>query len=219
MEQPSRGTAPSAAIVNRLSQRLADDVLPLRALVERLAAIVRTKQHVYEGKLRETGEDLLRAVFSHLKARTGHDFSKYKRATVLRRLARRMQVKQVPELKDYLELLRDNPSEIQALFGDLLISVTTFFRDSAAFHALQTLVILHLFEGKDPSSAIRVWTPGCATGEEAYSIAMLLLEEAARRELRPLIQVFATDIDSGALATAREGRYPVAIEAGVSEER
>jgi len=197
----------------------ADEVLPLRALVERLAAIARTKQHVYEDKLRETEEDLLRAVFSHLKARTGHDFSKYKRATVLRRLARRMQVKQIPELKDYLELLRENPSEIQVLFGDLLISVTSFFRDAEAFDALQRLVIPHLFEGKDPSSAIRVWAPGCATGEEAYSIAILLLEEAASQELRPLIQVFATDIDGGALAAAREGRYPVSIEADVSEER
>jgi len=197
----------------------ADEVLPLRALAERLAVIVKTKQHVFEGKLRDTEEDLLRAVFSHLRARTGHDFSKYKRATVLRRLARRMQVKQVTELKDYLELLRENPSEIQSLFGDLLISVTTFFRDLAAFEALEKLVIPHLFEGKDASSVIRVWVPGCATGEEAYSIAMLLLEEAARREARPHIQIFATDIDAHALNTAREGHYPVAIEADVSEER
>ncbi|MGO8954429.1 MAG: chemotaxis protein CheB, partial [Rhodomicrobium sp.] len=218
VQDPSDAEYPSMP-QSAIATGCADDVLPLRRLVDRLASIVQTKPHVYEGKLRETDEDLLRAVFSHLKARTGHDFSKYKRATVLRRLARRMQVKQIPELKDYLELLRENPSEIQALFGDLLISVTTFFRDPAAFDALQTLVIPHLFEGKDSSSAIRVWAPGCATGEEAYSIAMLLMEEAARLQLRPQIQVFATDIDNGALATAREGRYPVAIEADVSEER
>ena len=130
-----------------------------------------------------------------------------------------MQAKQIPGIKDYLELLRDNSDEIQALFGDLLISVTTFFRDPAAFDALQKLVIPQLFEGKDSTDAIRVWAPGSATGEEAYSIAILLLEEAARRDIRPQIQVFATDIDSIALATAREGRYPVAIEADVSEGR
>ncbi len=130
-----------------------------------------------------------------------------------------MQVKQITELQDYLELLRENPDEIQALFGDLLISVTTFFRDPAAFEALEKLVIPHLFEGKDSSSVIRVWAPGCATGEEAYSIAMLLMEEAARRNVRPQIQIFATDIDASALNTAREGRYPAAIEADVSEER
>ena len=197
----------------------ADEVLPLRALVERLATIVKTKRHDYEGKLRDTGEDLLRAIFSHLKARTGHDFAQYKRATVLRRLARRMQVKQITELEVYLELLRENPGEVQALFGDLLISVTTFFRDPAAFKALEMLVIPHLFEGKDSSSAIRVWAPGCATGEEAYSIAMLLMEEAARRDVHPQIQIFATDIDANALNAAREGSYPAAIETDVSEER
>ena len=196
-----------------------DEVLPLRELAERVAAMVKTKQNVYEGKLRDTGEDLLRAIFSHLKARTGHDFSKYKRATVLRRLARRMQVKQITELDDYLKLLRENSGEVQALFGDLLISVTAFFRDPAAFEALEKLVIPHLFEGKDLSSAIRVWVPGCASGEEAYSIAMLLLEEASRREVHPHIQIFATDIDASALNTAREGSYPAAIEADVREER
>ena len=196
-----------------------DDVLPLRNLAERLAVIVKTKQKIYEGKLRDTSEDLLRGIFSHLKTRTGHDFSKYKRATILRRLARRMQVKLITELEDYLELLRQNPSEVQALFGDLLISVTTFFRDPGAFEALEKLVMPHLFEGKDASSVIRVWTPGCATGEEAYSIGMLLLEEAARREVHPHIQIFATDIDASALSTAREGSYPAAIETDVSEER
>ena len=112
-----------------------------------------------------------------------------------------------------------HPGEVQSLFGDLLISVTTFFRDPAAFEALEKLVIPQLFEGKDASGAIRVWAPGCATGEEAYSIAMLLLEEAARREVHPHIQIFATDIDASALNTAREGSYPAAIEADVSEER
>ncbi len=197
----------------------ADDVLSLCGLAERIAALIPVKQHVQEGKVLDTQEDVLRTIFAYLRTRTGHDFSKYKRPTVLRRLARRMQVKQIPELNDYLEHLRQNPAEIQALFGDFLISVTTFFRDPAAFGALERVVIPQLFEGKDSTSVIRAWAPGCATGEEAYSIAILLLEEANRRNFRPQIQVFATDIDSGALAKGREGRYPIAIEADVSEER
>ena len=204
---------------NAIATGCVDDVLPLRGLAERIAALVPVKQQVQEGKVPGTEEDVLRAIFAYVKTRTGHDFSKYKRPTVFRRLARRMQVKQIPELKDYLEHLRHNPEEIQALFGDFLISVTTFFRDPAAFDALENLVIPKLFEGKESSSIIRAWVPGCATGEEAYSIGMLLLEEASRRNPQPQIQVFATDIDSGALATAREGLYPIPIEADVSEER
>ena len=196
-----------------------DDVLPLIGLAERIAALLPVKQHSQEGIVLDTEEDVLRAIFTYLRTKTGHDFSKYKRPTVLRRLARRMQVKQVPVLKDYLDLLRQNSGEMQALFGDFLISVTTFFRDPAAFEALEKLVLPQLFEGKDSSSVIRAWVPGCATGEEAYSIAMLLLEEASRRNFRPQIQVFGSDIDAAALATAREGRYPTAIEADVSEER
>ncbi len=197
----------------------ADDVLPLLGLAERIAALIPIKRHSYKGNVPDTEEGVLRAIFAYLRTKTGHDFSKYKRPTVLRRLARRMQAKQTPELKDYLELLRQNPQEIQSIFGDFLISVTTFFRDPAAFDALEKFVIPHVFEGKELSGVIRAWVPGCATGEEAYSIAMLLLEEAGRRYPRSQIQVFATDIDSGALATAREGRYPIAIEADISEER
>jgi two-component system CheB/CheR fusion protein len=197
----------------------ADAVLPLGGLAERIAALIPIKQRFQDGKALETEEDVIRAILTYLNTRKGHDFSKYKRPTVLRRLARRMEVKQIPELSAYLNYLRENPEEIQALFGDFLISVTTFFRDPAAFDALENLVIPKLFEGKESSSIIRAWVPGCATGEEAYSIAMLLLEEASRRNPQPQIQVFATDIDSGALATAREGLYPIAIEADVSEER
>jgi two-component system CheB/CheR fusion protein len=122
-------------------------------------------------------------------------------------------------LPDYYEILRENPDEAQALLADLLISVTTFFRDKEAFETLRRLVLPHLFENRDPDDVVRVWACGCATGEEAYSIAMLLLEEAGRRELRPTLQVFASDLDARALSTAREGRYPAAIETDVSEER
>src|SRR6185437_15782511 len=114
---------------------------------------------------------------------------------------------------------RENAEEAQSLFSDFLISVTTFFRDPDAFGALTQYAIPRLFEGKEADGSIRVWVPGCATGEEAYSIGILLLEEAARRDIRPEIQVFGSDLDGGALAIGREGRFVATIEADVSEER
>lgn len=158
-------------------------------------------------------------ILSFLRARAGHDFASYKTATVRRRIGRRMQVTQQPGLNDYADYLVDNPEEAKELFGDLLISVTSFFRDPAAFEALAKDVIPELFEAQEAGEPIRIWAVGCATGEEAYSLAMLLLEEAERRQVAPNVQIFASDLDDGALATAREGRYPRAIEGDVSEER
>ena len=129
-----------------------------------------------------------------------------------------MQVNRTDTLKDYCDVVRDNPDEVQALLGDLLISVTTFFRDPGAFEAFAKL-LPGIFERKQAGQPIRVWVAGCATGEEAYSIGMLLLEESTRHGVRPHMQVFGTDLDVHALAAAREGRYPVAIEADVSEPR
>ncbi len=196
---------------------LADLVLPVRELAARMPDLVRSKRWLSPPDRLDGDEAALGEVMAFLRERTGHDFSQYKRTTVLRRLGRRMQVHRIREITDYLAYLRQNVEEAQALFQDLLISVTTFFRDAAAFEALAEKVIPRLFEerGDEP---IRVWVPGCATGEEAYSLAILLLEEAARREARPVIQVFASDLDEGALATAREGRYPAAVEADVSDE-
>ncbi|MBV9287539.1 MAG: PAS domain S-box protein, partial [Hyphomicrobiales bacterium] len=151
--------------------------------------------------------------------RTGHDFSSYKKATVRRRIARRMQVQRATAMADYLAILRENAAEAQALFADLLISVTTFFRDSRAFERLAAIVMPILFENKGAGDVIRAWIPGCATGEEAYSIAILLLEEAARHEIRCQLQVFASDLDEAALAIGRDGRYPLAIEADLTDER
>jgi two-component system, chemotaxis family, CheB/CheR fusion protein len=149
----------------------------------------------------------------------GHDFTKYKRATVVRRIARRMQVTRTDDPTEYYKLLRDNADESSALLTDLLISVTTFFRDGEAFETLKKDVVPHLFENRHQDQPIRVWVAGCATGEEAYSISILLLEEASRHEIRPAIQMFGSDLDARALAFARDGRFPVAIEADVSEER
>jgi two-component system CheB/CheR fusion protein len=210
------GSMPRSAIATGV----ADVVLPVRELAARLSDLIRLKPHSSRlAEEPEIDEDLLRRILAQLRVRTGHDFSKYKRSTVLRRIARRMQVTRTGELREYHEVLRENADEAQALLSDLLISVTTFFRDTESFHELQRLVIAPLFQGADETTSIRVWVAGCATGEEAYSIAILLLEEASRHELRPSIQVFGSDLDARALALAREGRYPVAIETDVSEDR
>jgi len=197
----------------------ADFVLPVRDLAQRLTELLRIKQTVPIPLLQHVDEDDLRRILALLRVRTGHDFSKYKRSTVLRRIARRMQVARTDDLKRYYEVLRENAGESDALLSDLLISVTTFFRDNEAFAVLAKKVVPEIFQGSTHGEAIRVWVPGCATGEEAYSIAILLLEEAARHELRPSLQVFGSDLDSHALAAAREGRYPIAVEADVSEDR
>ncbi len=130
-----------------------------------------------------------------------------------------MQVQRKETLGDYMAFLRQNAEEVHALFADFLISVTTFFRDPSAWDALAKGVIPLLFEDGASNARIRAWIPGCATGEEAYSVAMLVLEEAHRRDVWPEVQIFASDLDEGALATAREGRYPQTIAADVSDER
>ncbi len=219
---------PRAAIATEV----ADLVLPVRDLAARLADLTHTKRRIREtlgtgapAPLDGDGEEALGRILTHLHARTGHDFSKYKRSTVLRRVGRRMQVHRKETLKDYLAFLRQHVEEAQALFEDLLISVTTFFRDPEAWAALAEAVIPQLFDGLPRSGPeaqeepLRLWVPGCATGEEAYSLAILLLEEAERRDVWPEVQVFASDLDAGGLATARGGRYPAAIEADLAPER
>jgi two-component system, chemotaxis family, CheB/CheR fusion protein len=166
----------------------------------------------------DEGEAALRDVLAFLRTRTGRDFSYYKRATILRRIARRMQVNSIDSLPEYLGFLRTHPGEAGALLQDLLISVTNFFRDRDAFLAVEQH-IPELFAGKTQSDSVRIWVPACATGEEAYSFAMLLSEYAHRFESPPALQVFAGDIDDQAIQTARAGHYPETIAADVSEDR
>ena len=163
-------------------------------------------------------EAALRDVLAYLRAQTGRDFNYYKRATILRRIARRMSVNGIEELPAYLGFMRTHPGEAGALLQDLLISVTNFFRDREAFDALQAQIPA-LFAGKTSNDEVRVWVPACATGEEAYSVAILLAEHARTLEAPPSLQVFATDLDEGAIRAAREGLYPLALAADVSEAR
>ncbi len=161
-------------------------------------------------------EENLRNVLAYLRTSTGRDFSSYKRATILRRISRRMQVNGVVDLCQYLKYLRTHSGEASALLQDLLISVTNFFRDSDCFEALATR-IPDLFIGKSSSDTVRVWVAACATGEEAYSIAMLLCEHARKLDSPPILQVFATDLDAEAIKAARSGLYPETIAADVNE--
>ncbi|WP_412066923.1 CheR family methyltransferase [Rhizobium sp. SYY.PMSO] len=195
---------------------LADVLLPAAELARCVAEF--SSQHDRNSSFSDSNdEDFLKRILSHVRLKTGHDFSHYKRATLVRRIARRTQVARKHSFATYFDYLRDDPEEAQALLSDFLISVTSFFRDPRSFGSLEQSVIPQLFQA--PDAAIRVWVPGCATGEEAYSIGMLLLEEANRRNISPQIQVFGSDLDAAALAFAREGRYPPSIEADVSEER
>ncbi len=164
-------------------------------------------------------ENALKKIFILMRAQTGHDFSQYKPSTILRRIERRMAVHQIEAVDGYVKYLQQTPAEVEALFRDLLIGVTNFFRDPEAFKALEEQVIPKLFAGKSAGSIIRVWSPGCSTGEEPYSIAILLQERLETMKQSFKVQVFATDIDSRAIAMARAGLYPSSIAADISPER
>ncbi len=164
-------------------------------------------------------ENALKKIFILLRAQTGHDFSQYKPSTINRRIERRMAVHQVVEVDGYVKYLQQTPVEVEALFRDLLIGVTNFFRDPEAFKVLEEQVIPKLFDGKPAGSVIRAWVPGCSTVEEAYSIAILLQERMDALKGGYKVQVFATDMDSRAIAAARLGLYPSGIAGDISPER
>lgn len=166
----------------------------------------------------EAVESEIAEIVSALRKVTGNDFHGYKRGTFVRRVQRRLQVLQLPDIAAYLGLLRENRDEVQRLFQDLLIGVTQFFRDPQEFELLER-EIPSLFEGKRAGDMVRVWVLGCATGEEAYSIAMLLKEHAATLEQSPRIQIFATDLDARALGLARAARYAPGIADHIRPDR
>ncbi|HEY2340330.1 MAG TPA: chemotaxis protein CheB [Steroidobacteraceae bacterium] len=210
-----------------IASELADLVLPVREIAKRLGELARHKEKLMplipppagDASIGEEDELILKRIFDLVRARTNHDFSRYKRATILRRLARRMQLNHRSSLGNYLSFLKDQPEEVQSLFDDLLISVTSFFRDPAAWEALRVQVIAPLIERAQRGQPIRAWVPGCATGEEAYTLAILFREEIGRRDLPVELVIFGSDVDQSALATAREALYPAAIAADVSEAR
>jgi two-component system, chemotaxis family, CheB/CheR fusion protein len=158
-------------------------------------------------------------IYRLLRSQIGHDFEGYKTKTFMRRVHRRMQVAHLTSLEAYVEKLKSDPKEVGVLFHDLLINVTNFFRDADSFERLAELVIPRLFEGRGASDTVRVWVPGCATGEEVFSIAILMREHMDGLTAPPKVNIFATDIDEKALVVARSGRYPEALLDSVSPER
>ncbi len=207
---------------NAIATGLVDYILPPAEMPAQLVAYVAQAF----GKLPYTAElpspkaeGAMKKIFVLLRVQTGHDFSQYKQNTITRRVERRMAVNQIERLEDYVRLLQQEPPEVEALFRDLLIGVTNFFRDPAAFAALKEQVIPKLFAGKQPGAPIRIWVPGCSTGEEAYSVAILLQEHLQEVKQSFKVQVFATDIDRQAIDQARAGVYPASIAADVSAER
>ncbi len=169
---------------------------------------------------REQGSDpSFGTIITLLRNQTGHDFSQYKPSTIQRRIERRMAVHQIETADGYAQFVQHSPGELDALFRDMLIGVTRFFRDREAFEALEQQAIPRLLADQGADGSVRIWVPGCSTGEEAYSLAILLAEELAQRKQSPKIQVFATDIDSQALAVARTGIYPASIATDLTPER
>ena len=201
---------------------LVDMVLRAEDMPSKLLDYGRRLERFGDGKGKSALQDQARRYLIHictlLRTKTGHDFSQYKESTLLRRIQRRMQVSQLERVESYIEKLRRDPAEVEALFQDLLIGVTHFFRDRAAFAALESKIIPKLFENH-VDDQIRVWVPGCATGEEAYSIAILLREHMQKVDAAPKVQVFATDIDEKALEFARVGIYPEPIARDVGAKR
>ena len=202
---------------------LVDAVLPVADMPQRLLAYQQQMQAARQ-QTDAKADDGSAVAITHLKtictllhAEVGHDFSQYKEKTLLRRIQRRMLVVQAQSMPDYIDYLRQHPNEHELLFREFLIGVTEFFRDTAAFDVLRTIAIPALLANKTRADTLRVWVPGCATGEEAYSIA-IALREAMEAGRGPQVKIFATDIDDHAIATARAGRYRSPL-IGVSPER
>ena len=221
--RPRHGEMPAAAI----AATAVDLILPVEQMAERIASLPSVvpepatadgmdDETAVPSTAREQITDLMPVICSPLRVQLGHDFSGYKRPTFMRRVHRRMQFLDL-EANDYAERLRDDPQELGLLFHDLLIGVTSFFRDPEMFEVLRQTIIPQLFAGKPKDGTLRVWVPGCATGEEAYSIAMLMREHMATLPTMQRLQIFATDLDEAAVALARAGRYPSALVKPVPE--
>jgi two-component system CheB/CheR fusion protein len=205
---------PSSAVATGL----ADFVMPPGEMPEQLLAYIQPGTKKVDWVLPEFAE-MLQKVFIILRRNTGHDFSLYKSNTISRRIERRMVINQIDRLPDYIRYLQQSADEVEILFRELLIGVTSFFRDPEAFEVLEQDIIPRLFQDRAPDRPIRAWVCGCSTGEEAYSIAILLREQMDSLKQDFETQIFATDIDHQAVEQGRLGLYPSNIAAHVSPER
>ncbi|HAE41781.1 MAG TPA: chemotaxis protein CheR [Clostridiales bacterium] len=201
---------------------LVDYQLPPNEMVKQLISYVSHASWLTEQKVDSNtpnNENMLKKIFLLIRNQTGHDFTYYKPSMINRRIERRLAVNQLKNMTEYIKFLQQTPDEIDLLLNDLLIGVTSFFRDKDAFEKLEMEIIPKIFDNKPSNSTIRVWCAGCSTGEEAYSIAMLLHEYQEKLKMEFNIQVFATDIDRQAIAIARAGVYPHSVIDDMSSDR
>ena len=202
---------------------LVDRVLPASGMPEVIVKYSETRPNLPtprdDGPATVEIEKQVAQILARVRARTGRDFNRYKSSTVVRRIQRRMQINQVETLDAYDALLTQTPSEAASLAEDMLITVTNFFRDPEVFAILERDIVPALFEGKTADDELRVWIVGCSTGEEAYSFAMLLLEQAARTTRAPRIQIFASDLHEASLAKARDGYFTGDVAGDVGANR
>ncbi|KUL22030.1 chemotaxis protein CheB [Chlorobium limicola] len=210
---------PSSAI----DEGLADVVAPVEDLPAMIIDYLKNLTAIVRPTVAHDGRSLsaLEKIVILLRTQTGHDFSYYKKNTIYRRIERRMGIHQIEKISDYVKYLQENPHEIELLFKELLIGVTSFFRDPSAWDALKTLVIPSILASRPSGGVLRAWVAGCSTGEEAYSLAIVFREVIA--ELKPAgnfkLQIFASDLDKDAIEKARSGIYPSTISDDVSSER
>jgi two-component system CheB/CheR fusion protein len=187
--------------------------------------LLRLREHPYVGTLHEEvkeipeSSDAVNRILAVVRSGTGVDFTQYKASTVRRRILRRMVLRRIDSIEKYLQIIRGDPAEVMALYEDILISVTEFFRDPETFRVLTNNVFSRIINHRRQHREIRMWIPGCSTGEEVYSLTIAMLEALGERADETSLQVFATDISESALEKARTGIYPMSISQNVSAER
>jgi two-component system, chemotaxis family, CheB/CheR fusion protein len=206
---------PSSAVASGV----VDYVLPPDRIAQELIRIQKQPSEELRSDTFDGKDRLLRDIFQLLKNHTRVDFVDYKVATIRRRILRRMNVNHINELRDYVKLLHRNPQEVEALYRDVLINVTSFFRNPEVFDSLHEIVYPKIFGNRSPSEPVRVWVPGCSTGEETYSHAIFLVETLSELRIEEPIQIFGTDLSENAIQKARIGVYKESIANEVSEVR
>jgi two-component system CheB/CheR fusion protein len=219
-QDPSSAAFPSMPQA-AIDQGVVDYNAPPKGLATELLEYVRhfSRRRSNQEQIDTDFQKQLSKIFVILRQQVGHDFSAYKESTVQRRLKRRLDVHKITDLGEYVRFLQGSPREVDLLFRDLIIGVTGFFRESEAFEALRQAVLPELVKGRNRDDPIRVWVPGCASGEEAYSIAMTIREFLDDRGLSVPVNIFATDIDEEAIDRGRRGVFPAGAIADIGEER
>ena len=206
---------------NAIEAVIVDFIAPANELPSKLLSIDKTITRKKSITKLEKDSSSLDKIIILLRAQTGNDFSQYKENTIYRRIERRMDIHLISTIASYVSFLQKNPAEIEILFKELLIGVTNFFRDSAVWEHLKNKVLPNMFAELQQGQVLRAWVPACSTGEEAYTLAIIFKEAIEKTKLGKnfTLQIFATDLDSGAIEQARKGIYPTSIASDVSATR